>query len=84
MAFQILKRFARTPVLLVSPETGRLPPDMGTVARFISGKSGGLGEVITALCEGLTERGIEFHLTAPNQEFRCTHQDFPDTDILNK
>jgi hypothetical protein len=57
---------------------------MGIVARFISGKSSGLGKVIMALCEGLTERGLEFHLTAPNQEFRRTHQDFPDTDILNK
>ena len=70
MAVQFLKRFANNPVLLVSPETGLLPHDMGTVARFISGKRSGLGKVIMALCGGLTERGIEFHLTNPNQEFR--------------
>ncbi len=35
---------------------------MGGMARFISGKSGGLGEVVAALCEGLTVRGIECHL----------------------
>ena len=82
MAFQILKRFARTALLLVSPETGRLPPDMGTLARFRSGKGGSLGEAITTLCEELTERGIEFHLATPNQDFRCTHQEFPDTATI--
>ena len=33
---------------------------MGALAHFISGKSGGQGEVISALCEGLGERGRTF------------------------
>jgi glycogen synthase len=70
MTFEILERPARTAVLLVAPETGRLPEDMGTIARFISGKSGGLGEVIAALCEGLTERNIECHLATLNLKRR--------------
>ena len=70
MAFEILERQAKTAVLLVAPETGRLPEDMGTLARFISGKSGGLGEVVAALCEGLTERGIECHIATLNLKKR--------------
>lgn len=70
MALQILKKTDKTPVLLISPETGRLPDDMGSIARFISGKSGGLGEVITALCEGLGDRGIECHLATLNLKRR--------------
>lgn len=70
MAAHILKKRTKTPVLLVSPETGRLPSEMGTIARFISGKSGGLGEVITALCEGLTDRGIDCHLAVLNLKQR--------------
>ena len=56
----------KTAVLLIAPETGRLPEEMGPLARFISGKSGGLGDVIAALCEGLTQRGIECHLATLN------------------
>ena len=70
MAFEILERVPKTAVLLAAPETGRLPEDMGTLARFISGKSGGLGEVVAALCEGLTERGIECHLATLNLKRR--------------
>lgn len=62
MSFEILKRTAKTPILLIAPETDRLPEDMGALGRYIAGKSGGLGEVVTALCEGLTDRGIECHL----------------------
>lgn len=80
MSFQILKKPVKTPVLLVSPETGRLPPDMGTIARFISGKSGGLGEVITALCEGLTERGIDCHLATLNLKRRFQRESRLDED----
>jgi len=57
-------------VLLISPETGRLPKKMGPLAGYISGKSGGLGEVVAALCEGLTQRGIECHLATLNLEER--------------
>jgi len=70
MAFEIMESPPRTAVLLIAPETGRLPEDMGTLARFISGKSGGLGEVVAALCEGLTERGIECHVATLNLKRR--------------
>lgn len=60
--FEILKRSEKTAVLLVTPETGRLPDAMGDLARYISGKAGGLGEVVSALCEGLLARGIDCHL----------------------
>ena len=43
---------------------------MGTLARFISGKSGGMGEVVAALCEGLRERGIDCHLGTLNLKKR--------------
>jgi len=39
---------------------------MGGLASCISGKSGGLGEVIAALCGGLTERGVECHMATLN------------------
>lgn len=52
----------KTAILILAPETGRLPDGMGKLARFISGKCGGLGEVVAALCEGLAERGISCHL----------------------
>ena len=61
--FQILKPSPKVPVILISPETGKLPTlGMGQMARFISAKSGGLGEVISALCKGLCERSIPTHL----------------------
>ncbi|MBN1546024.1 MAG: glycogen/starch synthase [Syntrophaceae bacterium] len=60
----------KTAVLLLTPEIGRLPEDMGTLARFISGKSGGMGEVVAALCEGLRERGIDCHLGTLNLKKR--------------
>ena len=47
--FVILKKHEKTAILIISPETGRLPEDMGGLARFISGKSGGQGEVVSAL-----------------------------------
>jgi glycogen synthase len=68
--FEILKAKKKTAVLIITPETGRLPKDMGALAQFISGKSGGQGEVISALCEGLTERGIDVHLATLNLKKR--------------
>lgn len=62
----VSRKKEKTAVLLVTPETGRLPEKMGGLARFISGKSGGLGEVIAALCRGLTERGVVCHIATPN------------------
>lgn len=64
--FEILKQRERTVVLLITPETGKLPGDMGPLAQYMSGKSGGLGEVVSALCEGLIERNIDVHLTMFN------------------
>jgi glycogen synthase len=68
--YDILKQRKRTAVLMITPETGRLPEDMGALAKYISGKSGGQGEVISALCEGLTERGIDVHLVTLNLKKR--------------
>ncbi len=66
----LIPKQRKTAVLLIAPETGRLPEEMGPLARFISGKSGGLGDVITALCDGLTARGIECHLATLNLQRR--------------
>ncbi|MCE5264080.1 MAG: glycogen/starch synthase [Deltaproteobacteria bacterium] len=68
--FEVLKKRETTAILIISPETGRLPGDMGALARFISGKSGGQGEVVSALCEGLTERGLDVHLAILNLKKR--------------
>jgi len=68
--FEILKKPAKTPIMLITPETGRLPHDMGVLAQYISGKSGGQGEVVAALCEGLLERGIDVHLATLNLKKR--------------
>lgn len=55
-----------TAVLLVVPETGCLPGGMGPLARYVSSKCGGLGEVVAAICEGLALRGVEYHLATLN------------------
>jgi glycogen synthase len=68
--FEILKHGGKTALLMITPETGRLPHDMGALAKYITGKSGGQGEVISALCEGLTERGIDIHLVTLNLKKR--------------
>ncbi|MEN6321143.1 MAG: glycogen/starch synthase [Syntrophaceae bacterium] len=69
-SFKILKKAEKTAVLLVSPETSRLPESMGDLARYISGKAGGLGEVVSTLCEGLRARGVECHLATLNLKKR--------------
>jgi len=68
--FEVLRKREMTAILMVTPETGRLPEEMGALAKYISGKSGGLGEVVSALCEGLTERGIHVHLATLNLKKR--------------
>jgi glycogen synthase len=68
--FEILTRKEKPAVLIVTPETGRLPEDLGGLAKYISGKSGGQGEVISALCEGLTDRGVDVHLAVLNLKKR--------------
>jgi glycogen synthase len=79
-SFEVLKKTAKTAVLLVTPETGRLPDEMGTLARYISCKSGGLGEVVSALCEGLRARGIECHLATLNLKKRFQKESNVDED----
>ncbi|MBN1816213.1 MAG: glycogen/starch synthase [Sedimentisphaerales bacterium] len=65
--FNIRKQTAKTPILIVTPETARLPAEgMGQFAKYVSGKSGGLGEVVSALCRGLSQRGIPVHLLTIN------------------
>jgi glycogen synthase len=76
----IMRNHKKTAVLIVAPETGRLPKEMGPLARFISGKSGGLGEVIAALCDGLTRRGIECHLATLNMKKRFQQESNIDED----
>ena len=68
--FTVLTKKEKTVVLIISPETGRLPEGMGGLAKYISGKSGGQGEVVSALCEGLMERGIHVHLATLNLKKR--------------
>lgn len=68
--FSVLKKSQRTAIVMITPETGRLPEDMGALAKYISGKSGGQGEVVSALCEGLSERGIDVHLVLLNLKKR--------------
>lgn len=65
-----MKKKIKTAVLIISPETGRLPDTMGPLSRYISGKSGGLGEMIAALCGGLSQRGIDCHLVTLNLKKR--------------
>ncbi len=66
-SFNIRQRSDQTPVIIITPETARLPSEgMGQFARFVSGKSGGLGEVISALCKGLSERRVPVHLITMN------------------
>jgi len=67
-----------TAVLLIAPETGRLTGDASTLAHYISGKSGGLGDVVAALCTGLTERGIECHLATINLKKRFQKENWMD------
>jgi len=69
--FNILTRSTRTPVIIITPETARLPSEgMGQFAKYVSGKSGGLGDVISALCKGLSVRGVPVHLVTINLSTR--------------
>ena len=65
--FNVLKKTEQTPVIIISPETARLPTEgMGQFAQYVLGKSGGLGDVISALCKGLVERKIPTHFITLN------------------
>ncbi|MFC1764882.1 glycogen/starch synthase [Planctomycetota bacterium] len=65
--FNILKKTEQTPVVIITPESARLPSEgMGEFAKYVSGKSGGMGEVVSALCKGLSDRKIPVHLVTIN------------------
>ncbi len=65
--FNIIKKAERTPVIIISPETDRLPTEgMGEFAKYVSGKSGGMGEVVAALCRGLSENEILTYIITLN------------------
>ena len=65
--FTILKKHTRTPVIIISPETDRLPTKgLGDFAQYVSGKSGGMGEVVAALCRGLSNRGVRTYIITLN------------------
>ncbi len=69
--FNVSVKNPTTPVILISPEVARLPNiGMGDFARFISGKSGGMGDVVSAICKGLVERNIPVHLITLNLKKR--------------
>ena len=74
----------KTVILQIAPETGRLSRDMGPLAAYISGKSGGMGEVVSALCEGLTNRGIECHLATINLSRRFQQENHLNDDQWHK
>ncbi|MCK9195821.1 MAG: glycogen/starch synthase [Syntrophales bacterium] len=76
--FEVIKRKEKTAILIITPETGHLPEDMGDLAKYISGKSGGLGEVVSALCEGMSERGIHVHLATLNLKRRFQRESMMD------
>ncbi len=73
--FNISINKAMTPIILVSPETARLPDTgMGGFAKFISGKSGGMGDVVSAICKGLVERNMPVHLITLNLHKRFVEE----------
>ena len=74
----------KTAILQIAPETGRLTRNMGPLAAYISGKSGGMGDVVAALCEGLTSRGIECHLATLNLSRRFQQENQVNEDQWHK
>ena len=74
----------KTVILQIAPETGRLTRNMGPLAAYISGKSGGMGDVVAALCEGLTNRGIECHLATLNLSSRFQQENEINEDQWHK
>jgi len=69
--FHILKKAAKTPIIIISPETDKLPTQgMGEFAKYVAGKSGGMGEVVSALCRGLWDRGIPAYVVTLNLKRR--------------
>jgi glycogen synthase len=67
--FHILKKTTRIPVIIISPETDRLPTKgLGDFAQYVSGKSGGMGEVVAALCRGLSNKDVLTYIITLNLE----------------
>lgn len=61
--FNVHKRMEKTAVILITPETGRLPSEgTGYFDQYVSGRSPDLGEVVSALCRGLSQRRIPVHV----------------------
>lgn len=84
--FNILKKTEKTAVIIITPETARLPSQgMGDFARYVSGKSGGMGEVVSALCKGLADRKIPVHLVTINLSRRFREEaGLSEDDWINK
>ena len=73
--FYILKKSERTPIIIISPETDRLPTEgMGEFAKYVSGKSGGMGEVVAALCRGFAENEILTYVITLNLKRKFMEQ----------
>ncbi|MFA7707902.1 MAG: glycogen/starch synthase [Candidatus Pacearchaeota archaeon] len=68
--FNIHKKKEVTPIILISPEVGKLPKSAGEFAPYISGKSGGLGEVVCSLHSGLKKLGLLTYLITGGFERR--------------
>lgn len=69
--FNVHKGIETTPVIIITPEIDRLPSEgMGQFAQFVSGKSGGMGQVVSAICKGLAKRNIAAHLITLNLQRR--------------
>ncbi|MBI9017523.1 MAG: glycogen/starch synthase [Phycisphaerae bacterium] len=69
--FNVVKDSKKTPIILISPETAKLPNHgMGNLAKYVSGKSGGMGDVVSAICQGLTDRNLPVHLITLNLQER--------------
>ncbi len=79
--FHILKKTERTPVIIISPETDRLPTKgMGEFAKYVSGKSGGMGEVVAALCRGLAEHDVLTYIITLNLKRKFMEKSGMDRD----
>ena len=65
-----IPRHDKTALLLIAPETARLPDKTAPLAQYIACKSGGLGDVVATLCSGVTERGIACHIATLNLKRR--------------
>ena len=70
-------------VLVVTPEVTFIPQAMGTEARSISARAGGLGDICTAQIHALFEAGVDVHLAMPNYRnaFKINAHRMPGIDL---